>query len=99
MSMSSLKTGLTPPSPTALRKAQTIAKHSKAKSLEHLAWEQVVEELSWKFKKVSLVTFLVNPYLVCLGESFLSNSLLSVPLANNCCGGFQGKPFSNSGTQ
>lgn len=51
-SMENLKTVSSPPSPADMRKTRVIGKHSIVRC-QHEEWEQVVEEITWKFAKVS----------------------------------------------
>lgn len=41
-------------SPAVVRRTQVVDKHSRVSSV-HVGWAQVVEELTWKFSKVSCV--------------------------------------------
>lgn len=53
--MGSFKVKSAPSSPTVIRRTQVLGKHTRARSV-HVGWAQVVEELTWKFSKVSCVT-------------------------------------------
>lgn len=52
ISMRNFQTKSTSAPPAVIRKAQVMGKHARARSV-HVGWAQVVEELSWKFNKVS----------------------------------------------
>lgn len=51
-SMKIFKAKSTPVSPVVLRKPQLVDKHARVMSV-HVGWAQVLEELGWRFNKVS----------------------------------------------